>query len=109
MHVTIVPHEVERENGEKVLLRSAVTDGIGLRHPCCGIHDCHELLPTSKSRFCTTHAALETKCATVGCQNDASEGFKSCEEPVCWELEIQYRRPEKAMLQLKERLAYLPH
>jgi hypothetical protein len=90
----------------KVLLRSAVTDGVGLRYPCCNVHDCHEYLPTSKARFCLSHATLEKKCATVGCQNNASLGFKSCEETVCRNLELEYRRPEKAMFQLKERLAY---
>jgi hypothetical protein len=83
-----------------------VTDGVGLQHPCCRIHDCHESLPNSKARFCLTHAALENECATIGCNNTASPGFKTCSDTTCRELELNRLQPEKAMFQLKERLAY---
>lgn len=83
-----------------------VTDGVGLQRPCCRIHDCHESLPNSKARFCETHARLEKVCATIGCQNEASPGFKTCQLAQCRQLELDRLKPEKAMFQLKERLAY---
>jgi hypothetical protein len=88
-----------------VLLRSAVTDGITIGHPCCRVHDCKEPLPNMKARYCIGHTNLELRCSTIGCPNMASHGYHSCPEPECRELERAYYSSGTAMFQLRQRLA----
>jgi len=90
---------------DTVLLRSAVTDGITIGHPCCRVHDCKEPLPNMKAHFCQLHHDLELECSTVSCPNMASPGYHSCAQPECCELERIYYSSGAAMSQLRQRLA----
>ncbi|KAL0057308.1 hypothetical protein AAF712_016055 [Marasmius tenuissimus] len=48
---------VENRNETYYALRSTVTDGITIGHPCCAAAlDCKNPLPTTKHRFCHEHA-----------------------------------------------------
>ncbi|KAI0690725.1 hypothetical protein C8T65DRAFT_587708, partial [Cerioporus squamosus] len=59
----------------------AVMDGIAIGHPCCGVHDCQEPLPSQRARFCSKHAHLNSRCAVIGCEADVTPGFQTCAEP----------------------------
>ncbi|KAG9052736.1 hypothetical protein FS842_009330 [Serendipita sp. 407] len=95
---------VERD-GQSALIRSMVTDGIVMGHPCCSIHDCKNPLPSTQSRFCSEHQDQENLCATVGCSNAVLPGSKACGDAVCQRLEQERKERGKAMFQLKERLS----
>jgi hypothetical protein len=49
---------------------------------------------------------LESICSTIGCSNPVQDGFKSCANPSCRQLELDHQQRNQAMFQLKERLAY---
>ncbi|KAI0689723.1 hypothetical protein C8T65DRAFT_746069 [Cerioporus squamosus] len=76
----------ENEEGETVAVRSVVTDGVTVGHPCCGSHDCKEPIVRRKGgRYCATHAHLELQCSVVE------------------SVESHYQMKGKAMFQLRER------
>ena len=86
-------------------VRSVVTDGVGIGHPCCGIHDCKEPIVRSKgSRYCALHSDLEQQCAIIECTLPRDEGFRTCSAPAHRRLDDILRLENTAMFQLKNRL-----
>ncbi|EPQ50066.1 hypothetical protein GLOTRDRAFT_108722 [Gloeophyllum trabeum ATCC 11539] len=96
------------EDGNMTAVRSVVTDGVAIGHPCCGVHDCKEPLPSTKgARYCKTHTCKETECAVVACGRPAQPGFDTCDEDDHRALETHKSQEGKAMFQLKRRLERL--
>jgi hypothetical protein len=85
-------------------IRSTVTDGIAIGHPCCAVQDCPEALPHVKKRFCRPHTHLDSLCVVTTCTAIASTDFRTCADPEHRKLETYYRQQGKAMFQLKHRL-----
>lgn len=94
-----------------VLLRSAVTDGVTIGHPCCAVPDCKEDLSNMKSRYCIGHQQQELKCAIIRCLDNTSPGRRTCTGQECRELERLHYAQGTGMFQCKRRLAglRLPH
>ena len=114
-------------------IRSTVTDGVTIGRPCCGVHDCMVPLDSVKNRFCpdhkvqliyqqiylvrnililaTTWKAQDTLCSVIDCPNptesDGKRKLKTCSLPEHRKLEINNDLRNKAMFQLKHRLARL--
>ncbi|OSC98756.1 hypothetical protein PYCCODRAFT_1417417 [Trametes coccinea BRFM310] len=97
------------ESGQDCGLRSAVTDGVGIGHPCCAVHDCKEPLLTKPkgARYCKLHADLEYHCSVIACEMRADEGFKTCGLPSHRALDNYLNLQNKAMFQLRSRLERL--
>jgi hypothetical protein len=85
-------------------IRSTVTDGITIGHPCCAVQDCHEPLPHVKKRFCLFHTHLDSVCVVTTCLALADTDFRTCADPEHRKLETYYKQQGKAMFQLKHRL-----
>lgn len=49
------------------MIRSTVTDGIVMGHPCCAVPKRHERLATNRSLYCPDHLHLKRKCAVEDC------------------------------------------
>ncbi|KZP31410.1 hypothetical protein FIBSPDRAFT_724394 [Athelia psychrophila] len=81
-------------NGIIEFLRSAVTDGISLGHPCCGIHDCKIPLPSQRHHHCTHHREYDGVCAIVGCSLRADAKHTTCSDPEHRKLEIRLSTAE---------------
>lgn len=93
------------EDGSFKALRSVVTDGVTLGHPCCAVHDCKEPLIAKKgARYCTLHAVRERNCAILECTQLADDGYKTCSLPAHRSLEDYKQMENRAMFQLKGRL-----
>ena len=89
-------------------IRSTVTDGITIGRPCRAVHDCKEVLPTVKHRYCITHLANNQVCAVEACRNPVELDFRTCVEVSSHRAaELQYKERGKAMFQLKKRLERL--
>lgn len=88
-------------------LRSTVTDGITIGHPCCAQHDCPIPLPTVKHHYCPIHAHLSRQCAVTICSSNAEKGFRTCSLADHRALELYHYQQGKAMFQLKHRLERL--
>jgi CxC6 like cysteine cluster associated with KDZ transposases len=89
-------------------LRSVVVDGVTLGHPCCGVHDCKDPLESLKDHFCPEHMAdFSSKCAVDDCDNKVSSGFRTCDISEHRALEEWLVEENKAMFQLRRRLARL--
>ena len=85
-------------------VRSTVTDGVTIGHPCCTVQDCPEPLPHVKKRFCALHACLDAVCVVTTCPALADTNFRTCADPEHRKLETYYKQQGKAMFQLKHRL-----
>jgi hypothetical protein len=87
-------------------IRSFVTDGITIGHPCCAVQDCQHPLPSKKgARYCTVlHADLNRKCSVNSCAAFASTDFKTCNDPLHRKLETYKDLQGKASFQLRDRL-----
>ncbi|EIN11940.1 hypothetical protein PUNSTDRAFT_62687, partial [Punctularia strigosozonata HHB-11173 SS5] len=69
------------EDGQDCIVRSVVTDGLTIGHPCCAVHNCQQPLPSAKgTRYCTTHQEREKKCAVDGCDAQAEPRHKTCSD-----------------------------
>lgn len=88
-------------------LRSTVTDGVTLGHPCCGEHDCAIPLASVKDRFCPRHQHRNKECVVTTCTSNADPGHKTCSIKEHRKLETYNDQRNKAMFQLKHRLARL--
>ncbi|EPQ54160.1 hypothetical protein GLOTRDRAFT_44279 [Gloeophyllum trabeum ATCC 11539] len=98
----------EDEEGQLWAVRSVVTDGVSIGHPCCAVHDCQEpLMPMKGARYCRLHAGYETKCAVISCDKAAEVGFATCATKEHREMEKHKTQAGKAMFQLKRRLERL--
>lgn len=86
-------------------IRSVVTDGITLGHPCCaGDLDCKHLLPNNKAWYCVKHEYRSQQCAVMTCSNHITPGWKTCAEHDHRQCEAYYQMMGKAMFQLKSQL-----
>ncbi|KAF8957712.1 hypothetical protein BDZ97DRAFT_2078966 [Flammula alnicola] len=90
-----------------VYVRSTVTDGVGIGRPTCGVHDCDIPLELVKDQFCPTHADQDLICVVTACSEYADEGHRTCSLKEHRELENYNSEKNKAMFQLRERLARL--
>ncbi|KAK1233689.1 hypothetical protein PQX77_002846 [Marasmius sp. AFHP31] len=98
-------HEID---GIRYALRSTVTDGITIGHPCCAaVLDCKNPLPTTKHRFCIEHDHYTTRCAVTTCSEEVRPGFRTCGDPEHKKIEDHLKMRGKAMFQLKRRLERL--
>lgn len=86
-------------------VRSVVVDGVTVGRPCCGVQDCPKPLPSVKSRFCRDHEGLNNQCCVSTCAENIEPGFQTCSNPAHRKLEIWVHEQNKAMFQLKRRLA----
>lgn len=85
-------------------IRSCVTDGVSIGHPCCAVHDCpNPLLSRKGARYCMEHSAQEQQCAVLVCKASVEEGHKTCSDPEHRRLETWLDMQQKAMFQLKLR------
>ncbi|KAI1785056.1 hypothetical protein LXA43DRAFT_1100746 [Ganoderma leucocontextum] len=98
----------EDESGEEVAVRSCVTDGLSIGHPCCAVHDCPNPIMMKKgARYCRDHQAREDDCSVLSCKSKTTPGFRTCAEPSHRALEDYLRLEHKAMFQLRRRLERL--
>ncbi|KAJ7128595.1 hypothetical protein C8R44DRAFT_909853 [Mycena epipterygia] len=96
--------ESDEDEPRHMFLRSTVTDGITMGHPCCGIPDCQERLRSVKDKFCLTHQKLNKQCCITSCTVDVEPGFRTCIDPDHRDIELYHYQQGKAMFQLKKRL-----
>lgn len=89
------------------MLRSAVTDGVALGHPCCGVHDCKELLRSQRNHHCDDHKDKDSMCAIITCSNRIEPKHTTCSEPEHRKLETRGVEAHTAMFQLRRRLERL--
>lgn len=89
------------------MLRSAVTDGITIGHPCCAVHDCKEPLLSQRNQHCEIHRDRDSMCAIIGCPNRASPGHSTCAVIDHRKLETRGVEAHTAMFQLRRRLERL--
>jgi hypothetical protein len=66
-----------------------------------------EPLPTVKQRFCKYHSDLDSQCCVVTCTRPAEGGFRTCTNESHRKLETWVNQENKAIFQLKRRLARL--
>jgi hypothetical protein len=86
---------------------STVTDGITIGHPTCGVHDCDIPLESQKHRFCPKHKSETNICVVTSCSSAVDKGHRTCSIPEHRKLEEYNAVHNKAMFQLKHRLARL--
>ncbi|KAJ7255485.1 hypothetical protein B0H12DRAFT_534610 [Mycena haematopus] len=96
--------ESNEDNPRYFFIRSTVTDGITIGHPCCAILDCQERLRSVKNKFCPKHLGLNRQCCITTCTADVEPGFRTCDDPDHRSLELYQYQKGKAMFQLKNRL-----
>jgi hypothetical protein len=85
--------------------RAAICDGVTITHPCCGVAHCTEPLANVKrDRFCPGHQHLLKICAVERCEQEASAGYLTCNEPTHRQLEITRKRRNAANFQLRPQL-----
>ncbi|KAF8967356.1 hypothetical protein BDZ97DRAFT_1916953 [Flammula alnicola] len=96
-----------RPNGMKTYIRSTVTDGVTIGRPTCSVHDCDVPLESVKDRYCPIHHSEDLLCVVTTCSEYAEEGHRTCKLPLHRNLEDYNAEQQKAMFQLKQRLARL--
>lgn len=84
-------------------MRSIVTDGVTLGHPCCA----EPLIMAKGARFCLEHSEKEAECAIIGCTTRVSVGFSTCSPSSHRALEDYKLLANKSMFTLKQRLERL--
>jgi hypothetical protein len=84
-----------------------VTDGVTIGRPTCSVHDCDIPLKSVKNRYCPVHQEQDLLCAVTTCSERAEEGHRTCNIRDHRELEDYNTTQNKAMFQLKHRLARL--
>ncbi|KAF8589403.1 hypothetical protein K439DRAFT_1645149 [Ramaria rubella] len=95
-------HVFDGADGQKRAIRSVVTDGIALSHPCCtGELECKNLLPNSHAIYCMEHQYRVGQCAVTTCSNPVTPGCKTCADLQHRACEDYYKLMGKAMFQLK--------
>ncbi|KAF7324005.1 hypothetical protein MKEN_00622500 [Mycena kentingensis (nom. inval.)] len=88
-------------------VHALVVDGITIGHPCCGVRHCPIPLENNRERFCPGHKGTQdAKCAVEACDEKAerSNGFLTCTEPLHRQLELNHKKRDKAMFQLKSKV-----
>ncbi|KII92428.1 hypothetical protein PLICRDRAFT_134020 [Plicaturopsis crispa FD-325 SS-3] len=90
-------------NGVLQYLRSTVTDGVTLGHPCCGVQDCTTPLASVNDHFCPNHRDRLRVCVVTSCEARVEPGFRTCPDPSHRALELYHYEQGKSMFQLKRR------
>lgn len=70
-------------------------------------HDCMNTLNSIKDRYCPEHLTLNGLCVVTTCSSPAEENYRTCAIPEHRKLEDYNAMQNKAMFQLKHRLARL--
>ncbi|KAJ7475645.1 hypothetical protein FB451DRAFT_1557538 [Mycena latifolia] len=96
--------ECDKDEPRYLFIRSAVSDGITIGHPCCGVHDCQERLRSVKNKFCLKHQKLNKECCITTCTAEVEPRFRTCTDPDHRDTELYHYQRGKAMFQLKNRL-----
>lgn len=86
-------------------IAAGVTDGVTVGRPCCSVHNCPSPLRNQNDRFCPDHQPFSLICAVAGCDLPAVAGRMSCSLETHSAAETAAREQNKAMGQLKARLA----
>jgi hypothetical protein len=84
-------------------MRSVVTDGLTIGHPCCKVHACKIPLRNQKDHFCPKHMKLRSLCGIIGCKTNSEAGFRTCADPEHRAFENRYTEASSAMFQLTKR------
>ncbi|KAJ7275992.1 hypothetical protein C8J57DRAFT_1061972, partial [Mycena rebaudengoi] len=90
-----------------VCLRSTVTDGLTIGHPCCAVQDCQNRLRTVKNLFCEAHQTLKKQYSVTTSNAEVEPGFRTCPNAEHRNIELHHYERGKAMFQLKSRLKRL--
>ncbi|KAF8233107.1 hypothetical protein L208DRAFT_1422992 [Tricholoma matsutake] len=89
-------------------VHSVIIDGINtIGCPCCDIHDCVVPLASQNDHFSPDHNDLADECTVTSCTAKANDGYRTCSLPSHCQLESYKDEQNKAMFQLKHRLAHL--
>ncbi|KAF7308041.1 hypothetical protein MKEN_01166400 [Mycena kentingensis (nom. inval.)] len=94
-------------DGKFCALMLSSSDGITIGHPCCGVLHCPNPLKKHHDRFCEQHAYRANFCCVEGCSapSDHQHGYLTCSDPNHRELETKRKKRDKAMFQLRLRVA----
>ncbi|EJU02231.1 hypothetical protein DACRYDRAFT_51854 [Dacryopinax primogenitus] len=49
------------------MLSCTITDRVSIGQPCCAVHNCANLLPSTQLCYCNVHADFEAVCSVEGC------------------------------------------
>ncbi|KZO97680.1 hypothetical protein CALVIDRAFT_479910 [Calocera viscosa TUFC12733] len=104
------PHACDgcvRVREDNVMIHAAITDGVTIGHPCCGVHNCQEALPSLQARFCNTHTILNGICAIRECHRPVDPPSLTCDLPEHLQVQQQYEVKGQSMFNLARRLANL--
>lgn len=86
-------------------VRSVVTDGVTLGHPCCvGALNYENPLPNNQAIYCDDHNHKKNECAVVLCKERVEPGYKTCNNVDHRTCEDYYAKMGKGMFQIKTRL-----
>jgi hypothetical protein len=88
-----------------VKLRVLVTDGVGIGHVSCRILHCANALENTQDRFCPGHMYRKDICAIDKCEQPVVPGRQTCSNVECQEREDLQHARNKALWQLKSRMA----
>jgi len=80
---------------------------VTIGRPTCSVHDCSTPLKSVKHRYCPIHADQDKICVVTTCSDAAEETHRTCSHPEHRRLESYNDLRNKAMFQLKHRLARL--
>ncbi|KAF9539067.1 hypothetical protein CPC08DRAFT_771030 [Agrocybe pediades] len=94
-------------DGRRGYIRATVTDGVTIGRPTCSVHDCDIPLDSVKDRYCPEHLDQDKQCAVTSCTLSAEPHHRTCSIREHRALEDYNSEQNKAMFQLKRRLARL--
>ncbi|KAF9544131.1 hypothetical protein CPC08DRAFT_730331 [Agrocybe pediades] len=94
-------------DGNPDYIRSCVTDGVTIGRPTCSVQDCPNALKSTKNRYCPNHKKEDLLCVVTTCKNMADSGHRTCSLKDHRQIENYNAEHNKAMFQLKHRLAKL--
>ncbi|PPQ79909.1 hypothetical protein CVT26_004187 [Gymnopilus dilepis] len=97
----------ELPDGTKVYILSVITDGVTIGRPTCMVQDCDVPLESVKDRYCPVHQDEDRVCVVTTCSDLAEAGHRTCTIKSHRSLEEYNSEHNKAMFQLKHRLARL--
>ncbi|KAI0324412.1 hypothetical protein GY45DRAFT_1262886 [Cubamyces sp. BRFM 1775] len=97
---------IPQPDGSTAYIDVAVTDGIEMGRPCCGVRNCTEALLSTQDRYCPSHTYLSNQCVIAGCSDCAEAGFRTCADPVHRQVESWHILHGKAMFTLRHALLH---
>ncbi|KZT62745.1 hypothetical protein CALCODRAFT_425601, partial [Calocera cornea HHB12733] len=95
---------VTENDGHFTTIHAAITDGVAVGRPCCGVHNCHQPLPSIKARFCNQHQSRAGICSIQECNNPVRPSTLTCHIPEHMEAEHAHQEKGKSMFTLARRL-----